>query len=75
MFTLNKQVFIALLSLSAALATKCVSLDNEPCMIRPTLIRLTIAELNHYLSIISVDKCSERCNSVNELSTKNMCSK
>ena len=31
---------IALLSFSESLATKCVSLNNEPCMARPTLIDL-----------------------------------
>ena len=28
------------LSFSESLATKCVSLNNEPCMARPTLIDL-----------------------------------
>ena len=31
---------IVLLSFSESLATKCVSLNNEPCMARPTLIDL-----------------------------------
>ena len=31
MFSLIKQVFIVLLSFSSSLATKCVSLNNEPC--------------------------------------------
>ena len=34
MASLIKQVFIALLSFSNSLATKCVPLNNEPCMIR-----------------------------------------
>ena len=33
-----KPVFIVLLRSSGSLATKCMSLNNEPCMIRPTLI-------------------------------------
>ena len=40
MFRLIKQVFITLLSFSGSLATKYVSLNNEPCMIGPTLIGL-----------------------------------
>ena len=40
LFGLIEQVFIELLSLSGSLATKCVSLNNEPCMIRPTLTDL-----------------------------------
>ena len=36
---------IGLLSFSEFLATKCVSLNNEPCMIRPFLIDLNPVEL------------------------------
>ena len=38
MVRLIKQVFTALLSFSRSLATKYVSLNNEPWMIRPTLL-------------------------------------
>ena len=39
MLWLIKQVFNGLLlSFSRSLATKCVSLNNEPCMARPTLL-------------------------------------
>ena len=44
MFSLNvKQVFLVLLRFSKSLAsvadrTKCLSLNDESCMIRPTLI-------------------------------------
>ena len=50
-----KQVFIALLSFGESLATKCVSLNNEPCMIRPTLIELNTVERNCYPFMISLD--------------------
>ena len=40
MFWLFKQVFIRLLSFSGSLATKCMSFNNKPCMIRPSLIDL-----------------------------------
>ena len=40
MFSLIKQVFIVLLSFSEHLTTKCVSLNDEPCMIKPTVIDL-----------------------------------
>ena len=46
MFWLIKQVFIALLSFSGYLATKCLSLSNEPCMVRPNLLDLNLIELN-----------------------------
>ena len=48
MFWLIKQVFIALLSFSGSLPTKYVSLSNEPCMVRPTLINLNPVELNYH---------------------------
>ena len=40
MFWLIKQVLIGLLNFSGSLATNCGSLNNEPYMIRPTLIDL-----------------------------------
>ena len=45
MFGLIKQVFIGFFSFSRFLATKCMSLNNEPCMIRPTLIDLNPVDL------------------------------
>ena len=38
MLWLIKQVLIVLLSFIGCLATKCVSLRNEPCMARSTII-------------------------------------
>ena len=62
MFSLIKQVFIVLLSFSESLATKCLSLNDETCMIILTLIDLKPAELKYYLFIINLDKCSGSCN-------------
>ena len=62
MFSLIKQVFIALLSFSETSATKCLSLNDEPCMIIPTLIDLNPVELKYYPFMISLEKCSGRCN-------------
>ena len=53
-----------------SLATKCMSLNNEPCMIRPTLIDLNPVELNYYSFMISLDECNGSYNSDNDLSTK-----
>ena len=74
MFGLIKQVFIAVLNFSGPLATKYVSLNKEPCMIRPTLIDLNPPELKYYQLMVSLDKCSCSFNSVDDLST-NVCSK
>ena len=47
MFGLIKKVSIVLLIFSRSIATKYVSLNNEPCMIRSTLIDLNPVELNY----------------------------
>ena len=38
-------LFIVLLSFSISLATKCLILNDEPCMVRPTLIDMNPNEL------------------------------
>ena len=70
MFLLITRVFIALLSFSVSLATKCVSLNNERCMVRPTLINLNPIEFNYYPFMTSLDNCNESCNAADDLSTK-----
>ena len=59
-----KQVFIALLSFSGSVSIKCMSLNNESCVIRPALINLISFELNHYLFMISLGKYNGNCNTV-----------
>ena len=70
MSRLIKQFFIALLSFSKSLATKFVSLNNKPCMIRPFLVDVSPAELNYYPFMVSLGKCSGSSNAVHEFSTK-----
>ena len=58
-------MFIVLLSFSESLArdkTKCLFLNDEPCMIRPTLIDLNPVKLKYYSFMISLDKCTGSCN-------------
>ena len=70
MFSLTKQAFTVLLSFSSSLAriakvsdqTKCLSLNDEPYMVRPTLIDLNLVELKYYPVMISFDKCGGSCN-------------
>ena len=62
MFILINEVFIVLLSFIKALVAKCVSLNDEPCMISPFLIDLNPVELKYYLFMISLDKCIGSCN-------------
>ena len=60
-FSLIKRVFIVILSFSSFLAriakvrTKCLSLNDEPCMVRPTVIDLSPIELKHYPLMISLE--------------------
>ena len=61
---------IVLLSFDRSLATKCMSLSNESCMVRPTVIDLNPIELNYYPFMISLYKCNEICNAIDDLSTK-----
>ena len=58
------------MSFGGSLTTKCVSLSNESCLARPTLIDLNLIELNYYPFMISLDKCNRSCNAINDLSTK-----
>ena len=62
MFYLIKQVFIVLLSLSVSLATKCLCLNDEPCMVRLTFIDMNLVELKYYPFMISLNKCTGSCN-------------
>ena len=48
--------------------------NNEPSMIRPTLINLSPVELNYYPFLITLGKCSGSCNAADDLPSKN-CSK
>ena len=53
--------FIVLLRLSKSLArnrTKCLFLNDEPCMVRSTLIDMNPNELKYYPLIISLNKCT-----------------
>ena len=45
MFGFIKQVFIVLLSFRGSLATKCISLNNEPCLTNTTIIDLNPGDL------------------------------
>ena len=72
MFCLIK-VFIVLLRISESLVrgwTKCLFLNDEPCMVRPTLIDLNPVELRYYPFMISLDKCTGSCLILNVLSSK-----
>ena len=68
-------LFIILISFSKSLArvanvsdrTKCIFLNDEPCMGRPTLIDVNTVQLKYYSFMISLNKCT---GSFNVLSPK-----
>ena len=66
-----KHVYIVLvlmlLGFSVPLTTKCVSMNNQSCMTRPTLIYLNPDELLFYPFIISLDRCDGSCNTSENL--------
>ena len=58
-------MFLVLLSFCESLArdqTKYLSLNDEPCIIRSTLIDLNPVEFKYNPFVISLDNCSESCN-------------
>ena len=65
MFSLN-----LLLKFSESLArvakvsdqNKCLFLNDEPCMVRSTLIDLNTVDLKYYSFMTSLDKCTGSCN-------------
>ena len=62
--------FIVLLSFSSFLThvakvsneTKCLFLNDKPCMVRHTLIDLNPIELKYYPFMIRLNKCTGSCN-------------
>ena len=54
--------------------TKCMSLSNKNCIIRPTLINLHTNKYNRefhfYPFAVKLDKCVRSCNTLNDLSIK-----
>ena len=55
-------LFIVLLTFNRSLATKCLFLNDEPCMVRPTLIDLNPIELKYYPFMFSLNICAGSCN-------------
>ena len=76
MFKFIKQAFMLLLSSSGSLAriakfsdsTKCLSLNNKPCLARATLIDLNSNKLHYYPFMGSSDRCNWSCNTLDDLS-------
>ena len=61
MLSVIKQVFIVSLNFNISLAAKCMPSNDEPRMVRPTLIDLNPFEIIFDPFTISLDKCSGSC--------------
>ena len=73
-------MFNGLLSSSGSLAsmanvstfTKCIFVNNQPCMTRPALIDLNLDEYNqgshYYLFIVNLDRYNRSCNTLDDQS-------
>ena len=63
-----KQTYIVLLLLllgfGRSLATKCPSMNNQPCTPRLSLIDLNPDELPYYPFMVSLDMCAGSCSTV-----------
>ena len=55
-------MFIVLLSFSIPLATKCLSLNDQSCMVKHNLIDLNPVELKYYQFMVRLDKPDRSCN-------------
>ena len=54
--------FFVLLGFTKSLATKCLFLNDEPCIVRPTLVDMSSNELKYYLFMINLNKYDGICN-------------
>ena len=55
-------LFIVLLSFKSPVATKCLFLNDEACIVRPTFIDFNPVDLKYYPFMNSLNKCSGHCN-------------
>ena len=82
MFGLTKKVFFTLLSFSGLIVsmandsslTACISLNNQPCITRSTLVDLNSYEYNqglgYYTFMVNLDRCNGSCNILDDPSDK-----
>lgn len=55
---------LLLLGFGVSLAVKCISMNNQSCLVRPTHIDLTPDEHCYYLFVTSLDKFDGNYNTV-----------
>ena len=76
MFRLSKKVLVMKLTsiVSGSNHTKCISLSNQKCMTRPSVVNSHpneyYQELNYYPFVVNLDRCAGSCNTLGDLSNK-----
>ena len=58
---------LVLLCFSGSLAIKCISMNDQACLVRPTLIDLNLDELHYQPFITSMIRYKGSCNTVEDL--------
>ena len=68
-FRFIKSVFVAVLSFEKALTAqviKYISLNNKPCLARPTFIDLNSDQLLYYPFVVILDRYDGICNTLDD---------
>ena len=61
-----KKVFIVAMTFFSCNASKCVSMINQECKIRPQVANINSNNPFFYHYSINVNKCSSSCNDIND---------
>ena len=70
-----KQIFVSTMiffdcNISSVNSSKCISMNNQECKIRPEIININSNEPLFYPYSIKINKCSCSCNNINNLYSK-----
>ena len=66
MFRIKKQVFLIAMTIFNCNALRFASINNQECKIRPDVININSNKHLFYPYSILVNKCSGRCNNIND---------
>lgn len=58
-------LLVMLLGFGGSLSATCVSMNNQPSIVKPTFIDYHV-KLHYYPLIISLDNCNGRCSNVED---------
>ena len=75
MFRFVKQIFVSAMmffdcNISSVNSSKCISMNNQECKVRPEIININSIESLFYPYSIKINKCSCSCNNINNLYSK-----